>query len=349
MGRTLFAVCVFGLFLYVCSPFLTAIAMGALFGALFFPFKSWLQFKKFSPGLASAVVTIGVTAVLLIPTSVMVYYGAKMGVERLGNLEFLKTGAGQMPQDPAHPDLSFFEGLVDHPSFLSLAAKISKYAPVEPQQLVDMASDLAKRVGLAVGKVLGNFFSNLPAMATSFCVVVVSLFFFLLDGPKLIAFARRNSFLSKKETDTLVRQFSVMSRSVILATVVSAAVQASIFSISAAFTGMNSIPLLFFLTFFTSFVPLVGSTPVTLSVAFYMFVTGSTGKGIFLAVIALFVTLIDNFVRPIILKGAGNLHPLLAFVGAFGGLYMLGITGIFLGPVLAGMVVVTMNFFVDEA
>jgi predicted PurR-regulated permease PerM len=61
--------------------------------------------------------------------------------------------------------------------------------------------------------------------------------------------------------------------------------------------------------------------------------------GIILLVFALLTTVVDNFVRPAVIRGSANLHPLIAFVAAFGGLTLLGFPGIFLGPILAGLAV----------
>ena len=58
-----------------------------------------------------------------------------------------------------------------------------------------------------------------------------------------------------------------------------------------------------------------------------------------LLVAAMGVSLVDNVVRPWVLKGTGNLHPFLAFIAAFGGLQVFGFAGVFLGPILAGLCV----------
>jgi predicted PurR-regulated permease PerM len=47
----------------------------------------------------------------------------------------------------------------------------------------------------------------------------------------------------------------------------------------------------------------------------------------------------DNVVRPWILKGHSEMHPLLALVSVFGAVNLVGATGIFLGPVIAAVFV----------
>ena len=46
------------------------------------------------------------------------------------------------------------------------------------------------------------------------------------------------------------------------------------------------------------------------------------------------MTLGDNFVQPAVIGGAAKLPFLLAFIGAFGGLAVMGLVGLFIGPVV---------------
>ena len=50
--------------------------------------------------------------------------------------------------------------------------------------------------------------------------------------------------------------------------------------------------------------------------------------------------LIDNVVRTLILQGRSKMHPLVSLVAIFGGMEMFGILGIFLGPILAAILIV---------
>jgi predicted PurR-regulated permease PerM len=60
------------------------------------------------------------------------------------------------------------------------------------------------------------------------------------------------------------------------------------------------------------------------------------------------VSTVDNLVRAAVLKGAADLHPLLAFLAAFGGLQVFGFLGIFLGPILAVLFLVTLELLAGE-
>jgi predicted PurR-regulated permease PerM len=55
--------------------------------------------------------------------------------------------------------------------------------------------------------------------------------------------------------------------------------------------------------------------------------------------IAIFTSVIDNVVRAMVLKGRGDMHPLVALIAVFGGIQMFGILGVFFGPIIAAVVI----------
>jgi predicted PurR-regulated permease PerM len=81
----------------------------------------------------------------------------------------------------------------------------------------------------------------------------------------------------------------------------------------------------------------IGSGPVTFGLGIQQLVIGHTVAGTMLLVAAVLTSMLDNFVRPWFLRGSVNLHPLLAFIAAFGGLQTLGFAGVFLGPIVASL------------
>ena len=92
----------------------------------------------------------------------------------------------------------------------------------------------------------------------------------------------------------------------------------------------------------------MGSAPLTLGIAIIQFLQGHTAVGCILGAAALVVATMDNFIRPWFLKGSSNLHPLLAFVAAFGGLQTMGFVGVFLGPIVAALLLATIQVFLES-
>jgi predicted PurR-regulated permease PerM len=78
----------------------------------------------------------------------------------------------------------------------------------------------------------------------------------------------------------------------------------------------------------------IGPMPVLLGAAGWAFFNDDTGWGVFLAVWAVVVGTLDNFLRPVLIKMGADLPLLLIFAGVIGGLFAFGLVGIFVGPVV---------------
>jgi predicted PurR-regulated permease PerM len=169
--------------------------------------------------------------------------------------------------------------------------------------------------------------------------VIVSLYFFLVDGRKLSAFVRRNSFFDPAQTEKLMQGLATMARSVIMASLLGALAQTLIMLTALLVSGLPNPGLVAFLVFMTSFVPLVGSAPVTFGATLVGWAQSGPGVGGVLLAGAILTGLADNLVRPWVLKGGADLHPLVGFVAAFGGLQLFGLSGLFLGPIVAGLMI----------
>ncbi|MBN1911980.1 MAG: AI-2E family transporter, partial [Pirellulales bacterium] len=88
------------------------------------------------------------------------------------------------------------------------------------------------------------------------------------------------------------------------------------------------------LTMLLAMVPFIGAAGVWAPCCLWLyFHDGRTAAAIMLAIYgAAVVSLIDNLIKPMVLHGRSNLHPLLALLSILGGVKVLGPIGIFVGP-----------------
>ena len=68
----------------------------------------------------------------------------------------------------------------------------------------------------------------------------------------------------------------------------------------------------------------------------------------FLLVWSIPVVIIDNFIRPFLIKRGADLPILLIFVGVIGGLLGFGLVGIFVGPVVLSVAYTPLNAWMAE-
>jgi predicted PurR-regulated permease PerM len=122
-------------------------------------------------------------------------------------------------------------------------------------------------------------------------------------------------------------------RGVALGVVVTALVQSVLGGIGLAIAG---VPFAGVLTaiMFALCIAQVGPILVLLAATAWAYFSLGVGWGIFLLVWSLVVGLMDNFLRPMLIRRGADLPLLLIFAGVVGGLVAFGIVGIFVGPVV---------------
>jgi predicted PurR-regulated permease PerM len=122
-------------------------------------------------------------------------------------------------------------------------------------------------------------------------------------------------------------------RGVALGVGVTAIVQAVLGGIGLAIAG---VPFAAFLTALMLILCIiqVGPIIVLLPATIWVFYNGATGWGIFMAVWTIVVGMLDNVLRPVLIKRGADLPLLLIFAGVIGGLLGFGLVGIFVGPVI---------------
>ena len=167
-------------------------------------------------------------------------------------------------------------------------------------------------------------------------IMAIALFSFFLDGPAMLTALKQMTPLDDEHEDELIAEFQNVSRAVVLATILSALAQGALSGIGFYFAGVDSVILLMVLTTVLALVPFVGAAAVWVPCsAWLIFIDGQWSGGIFLAIFGVgVISLADNVIKPFILHGQSNLHPLWALLSVLGGVAALGPIGILIGPMV---------------
>jgi predicted PurR-regulated permease PerM len=141
-----------------------------------------------------------------------------------------------------------------------------------------------------------------------------------------------------------------MTRAVVVATLLSAFAQGLLAGVGFYFAGLQSVFLLMVLAMLLAMVPFVGTTLVWVPACLWLyFYEGRTLAAILLAIYCgAVVSLADNVIKPMVLHGRSNLHPLLALLSVLGGVQALGPIGIFIGPMVVAFLQTLLNMLHTE-
>ena len=167
-------------------------------------------------------------------------------------------------------------------------------------------------------------------------IMIISLYFFLLDGPKMISTLRRLSPLDDGHEKELIQEFERVSRAVVVATLSAALVQGLLAGFGFFMVGLDNVFLLSMLTVCFAMIPFFGAASIWVPCCIWLaFVENRLGAAIGLGIYgAVIVSLADNVIKPYVLHGQSNIHPLIALLSVLGGVGALGPIGILIGPMV---------------
>lgn len=181
-----------------------------------------------------------------------------------------------------------------------------------------------------------NLIVDVIQFVIGFVIMVLALYYFLAEGPLMLRRAEQLLPLDLHDQETLFYQFETVCRSVVLATVVAAVVQGALAGIGFAVLGLERLWLLTIVTMFLSMVPFLGAAAVWIPVSLFLFAEGRVGAAIGMAVYGgAIVSTSDNLIKAYVIHGQANLHPLVVLIALLGALSVVGLWGIFLGPIVA--------------
>ena len=134
------------------------------------------------------------------------------------------------------------------------------------------------------------------------------------------------------------------SNAVVMASLAGSASQAAIIFVGFRALGVPSALLAAGLTFVLSWVPNLAFV-VWVSGAIYLYSEGSMVRTGVMVGIGVVVGLVDNVVRPLVLRGQREIHPMVSLVAILGGIVAFGPAGVFLGPLVACMAIAILEIW----
>ena len=303
------------------APFILSILMGGFLALLFFPYYRKLRSKNFSQMWSSMIVTISIILIVVIPITFFLLAATKQATVMAKSIS-------------ANDNLSL-DTMVEKVSNMKLVHPF-----FEDQQDVknQIRESIQKASTVTLQAILGVV-GSIPDRVLQLLLAMISCFFFLIDGRRFLVFLNDKIPLDGDVRNKLYSSFKNTAVSVIWATIAAAGAQAVLMFLAFIMLGVPGAFLAGFATFIFAWFPIVGSTPVWLAGAAYLYSKDSTTSAFMMILLGGFTGVIDNYIRPLILKGRDELHPLVSLVAIFGGIAMFGIMGVFFGPVFAATLI----------
>lgn len=190
-----------------------------------------------------------------------------------------------------------------------------------------------------------DFTSGIPKSLVYFLITLFITYYVLTFNKKLLKNFNDYIPLGFKKQNEILRNITKNLRVLFKGYFLTGIIQTFVALIGYAIFGAPNLLIITFLTLITSLIPYLGSPLVWVPVSFYMIIIGDTFGGLAILLYGTFViSMIDNFVRPVLMSDKETISPPLVFIGFVGGLFAFGITGIILGPIIISITFIFLKY-----
>lgn len=320
----------------VIYPFLNTVLIAGVLAMLFFPLhRKYLKWTKKSQNIASGLSVLSVITLFLIPVGVLV---ALLTAQ-------LAALVQKLPQDMGTQNvsglLSNWEGYVT-PWIEKLEAMLGVEINV-----IEMVSRGIRWLGQAIAQYSPSVVAETAGVIINLIVMLIILFYFFRDGPRLIEKLIVLSPIKDRFERELASEIENTVYGIFYGSFLTGAIQGLLATIAYYIAKVPGALVWGVLTFFFSFIPLVGTGAVIIPIIIYLIIQGEYGYAAFLAVYgAVVIGSSDNFLRPMLIRT--HVHQALIFLSLFGGLAVFGPMGILIGPVVMALLTGTIKIYEDN-
>jgi len=275
-------------------------------------------------GLSAALLVLAVTVVILLPVFT---YGVLIGQQALAFLDWLgpRLEPGQWDQ--------FWRVTLP-----ARSPKVAHWLREIGWQAPPLTAGMT-RVAATANHYVQVVLAGAAAVLLDLLVFLMMLFFLLRDGEELREALRGISPFTRGQETELIDHLASTVKASLQAMIVVPLIQGVVAFIGFETFGVPSPLLWAVMVIFAALIPILGSPLAWIPAALYLLVNGHTGKALAMGAYGvLVISMVDNVVKPIMLRGAAQIHTMLGFLSVMGGVFAFGPKGLIVGPVVLSLV-----------
>lgn len=310
---------------WLLRPFIDIIVLGAVTSFVFYPlYRKIYRPPHIGASVASLTSCIIVFLIIFVP---IVFF--------ISSLTQQAFGLYQMARDAVLSD-QINELLSDTRILDRMNALLAHFNyGVTGEEIKQTVSEIGKSVGLYLYEQARSIAANTLALVVNFVLMLLVVFFLLIDGSRLMAYVIELSPLPTDQEHLLIGKFKEMARAVLVVNGISGVIQGLLGGLAFWLFNFQSAILWGVIMGLLAFLPIVGIGVVITPTVIYLFVKGQGAAAVFFIVFYLVLTVFIEYVlKPKLVGQRVQMHPLLVFFAIIGGLKVYGFLGIIYGPLI---------------
>jgi predicted PurR-regulated permease PerM len=232
-----------------------------------------------------------------------------------------------------------------HSRIGSMVAEMTAAGPDLKERVIQGIRELSAGLASQFGSLLKNTF----LLVMNILIMIIAVFFFFRDGETYYRTALELLPFTQEQKETVAQKTYDTFTAVINGVFLIALFQGAMTGIGMAIFGFSFAVFWAFVAAVLALLPVGGAALVWVPAAGYLYLNGWEVKAILLVVWGvIFVTLPDNFLKPLLIGKKANLPIFLLFLSILGGLQVYGFLGILFGPLIVTLLTALVKIYRDE-
>ena len=328
----------------ILKPFIHSIILAFLIGSLIVPLQTKVTRKLKGKNTLSAILLIlSIAVIVVVP---FLFFLSALVSQALDTLHHLNTWikSGNLHKIISHPKI---HSIVLHIQALAHKLGFTQF-DINEISITGPIVKVTQYIGQFIISNGSAFLSNVVNMVTQIFIMFFIMFYVVRDYDWIIRKIKDLSPLKEEQEDRILERIRSVARSALLGSLITAFAQGIAGGIGLAIVG---IPGIFWGTMmaFTSLVPVVGTALVWIPSCLYLLLLGHWKSSLFLLLWSLLIVgSIDNFLRPLLMRGVGQMSPFFVFLSIMGGIQYFGLLGLIYGPLILGCAIVMLYIYEAE-
>ena len=192
---------------------------------------------------------------------------------------------------------------------------------------------------------LSQIILNFPTIFLQLMVVFFTFYFTLRDKKILAEYIESFSPFSKEIEKKLFQSSKNLTTSMLYGQFLIGILQGIIAGIGFFIFGVPNALTLTLLAMLAGIFPIIGTTIIWVPVAIYLFMAGNTFAAMGVILFGIIASTVDNFIRPVFVSKRTNLNSSVILIGMIGGLFLFGVLGLILGPLILAYMLILLELY----
>lgn len=304
----------------ILKPFIFVLIWGAIIAISVYPaYNRLVKLLRGRKVIPSIVVALVMLSVLVIPGWIL----TESMIGGIGHIQETYQQGQPIIPPPG-------ESVKNWPSITKPVINLWQLTSDNLQEAVIQHKDQLTQVGKWLIPVIGSFGKGIIQFLISIILTAVMLVF---SKPLSTSSLKILNKLAPDKGDHFAKLTVSTVRSVVKGILGVSAIQAAMAGTAFFIAGVPYAGLWTLLCLILSIVQ-VGSWPVLIPMAIYVFTVTNTFAAILFAIWMLVVMSADNFLKPLLMGRDSSVPTLVVFLGSIGGFITMGFLGLFLGAVI---------------